>query len=186
MKKYVATILIIVSVCCYSLSAALLDDGGKTSSQTAQYAWRSCGSGTSAGVFAEAATEPNSVECDAAYFEANFQTFTVPALWTYIYFRNSSTTEADTTEYVVYFSDGGDYLPAFKLTFTTGTLASSNKTGSEYADTLVAVEYLVSGVTKSPTANYCAMYWCDRLWARKIGIVPVTVTNAAYLEIVGN
>jgi hypothetical protein len=187
MKKRLTIMLLLLTLLTVSHAATVPDATRPgTPSISGQWQWMPCGSGTAKGVYAAAATEPNSVECTAAYFEANFQTFTVPEKWTYLYWRNASTTDADTTEYLIYFSDGGDYLPAFKLTFTTGTLANSNKAGSEFSDTLVAVEYLTSGVTKNPGSNYCAMYWCDRLWAKKIGIVPVTVTNAAYLEIVGN
>lgn len=182
MRKKGLIVLVLLLVCLVDGNVNANGEYGKT----LQMPWTGCGSGQSPGVYAATVVEPGATQRSKAYFEANFQTFNVPEHWTYLYFRNSSTTDADTTVYLIYFSDGGDYLPAFKLTFTTGTQANSNQSGYEFADAVVAVEYLVSGVAKSPENNYVAQYYTDRHWARKIGIVPIEVTNPAYLEITGN
>ena len=158
---------------------------------TGQWRWQACGpeGSVTAGVFSAAVTEPDSAHRTAAYFRANFQVFEIPEKWSYLYFRNSSTTDGDTTVYLIYFSDGGDFIPAFKLTFTTGTQTNSRKTGSEFADAVTVTHYLTSDDNThaaSPGNNYMAMFGCDRWWAKKIAIVPLTVTHTAYLEVCGH
>jgi hypothetical protein len=158
---------------------------------TGQWKWVGCGpSGVStAGVFSAAKTEPSATQRTAAYFASNFQVFRVPEKWSYLYFRNSSTTAGDVSEYLICFGDGGDFIPAFKLRFTTGTQANSKKTGSEFAHKLTVTHYLTNAdntLVCSPENNYVAIFGCDRWWAMEIGIVPLTVTHTSYLEIVGH
>jgi hypothetical protein len=173
-------VLILIALC---FGAARSDF---TFTATQQNRWMACGSGASPGVYAEGVSEPAATALTADAFETSFQTMTIPIDWNYLYFRNSSTTAEDTSVYMVYFSDGGDYMPAFALTFTTGTQTCSTKSGYEFAYEITATEYLTTGIAKSPGGAYVAQYMTDRHWARKIGIVPLDLTHSAFLEITGN
>lgn len=181
MKKF---FLVLMFLCVVPLFAA-------ESLKTVQIPWQGCGSGATPGVFSAAvAGVPAVTARSATSIEATYQTFAVDEGWSYLWFRNSSTTDADTTVYLIMWSDGADYMPAFLLTFTTGTQSNSAKAGYEFADAVALTHYLTLSDDRtavcSPGNNYVAMFGCDRWWCKKIAIIPLTITHAAFLEITGH
>lgn len=177
------------------MGAATVSPREAVPTATVQTDWTPCGqqnSSFTAGVYTAGVAAPAVTARTKTGMEATYNWMYIDPAWNYISLRNSSTTDGDSTVYNIYVADlTGDYVYVDTLTFTTGTQTNSKKTGYEFADTLTVTGASANGywptseTTCSPTGEYVATYTIDRLWARKIAIVPTTVTNSAYLEIIG-